>query len=514
MPRIVPPPKRSSLPRPRIILAVILFLAAFLRLFELTTIPPPLHFDEAMNGNDAMENIELGRMLPFYPQNGGREGLYINIETALIYLFGPQAWMLRVPAAIFGILTVWGISLLAGELFSVPVGLLAAFFTAASFWHVLFSRLGLRAIGAPLFAVWTLYFLIDAIRRARAGRNYVKQAIGGGFLFGLGFYTYIAYRVTPVLVLLALIYGYIEARRTKWMREVIRITAMFTAATLLTVAPLALYFVQHPEALLHRSAEISILNAANPGAELASNIWKTVRMVFTRGDFDWRYNIAFHPVVFWPVAILFALGVMFSVLALARRDTWFPHALMLGWLVLGAVPAVLSSENMPSAIRSIMMIPAIFALAAFGGWRLYLWLSSRAPAQALAAVAAVLILGVSYETYHAYFDVWATDPNVPTTFDAASIEIVNRINALPLTAPKYMVPVTPGAAPGVPPPAQTVMFLTQSYTEKQRRETNIHYILHQPSDKEDGIDFCRKVALEYRENVFCLQVLRKPSPKF
>jgi 4-amino-4-deoxy-L-arabinose transferase-like glycosyltransferase len=515
MPTPAPSPKRLSVWRPQFALAAILLLAAFLRLFDLTTIPPPLHFDESMNGNDAMENIELGRILPFYPQNGGREGLYINIETALIYFFGPQAWMLRVPAAIFGILTVWGIYLLGAELFDAPVGLLAAFFTAASFWHVLFSRLGLRAIGAPLFAVWALYFLIDAIGRARNGRTYFAQAIAGGFLCGLGFYTYIAYRVIPALILLALIYGYIEARRAKWMPALVRLTGAFTSAAVVTVAPLAFYFVQHPDALLHRSAEISIFNAPNPGSELLANIWKTMQMISTRGDFDWRYNIAFRPVVFWPVAILFALGVLLSLRALTQYERWFPPALALAWLVLGAVPAVLSNENMPSAIRSIMMIPAVFMLAAMGAWRLYLWLSPRAPAQALAAISAILILGVSYETYHAYFDVWAKDPNVPITFDAASVEIVNRIDALPLTAPKYVVAVTPGAGPrGVPPPAQTVMFLTQSYTAKQRLETNIHYIIRQQESDPDGLDFCQAIAVQYRENVFCLLVNRKAAPKF
>jgi 4-amino-4-deoxy-L-arabinose transferase-like glycosyltransferase len=514
MPTPAPSFKRSSIWRPQYILAAILLLATFLRLFQITTIPPPLHFDESMNGNDAMENLELGRILPFYPQNGGREGLYINIETALIYFFGPQAWMLRVPAAIFGILTVWGIYLLASQLFSVPVGLLAAFFTASSFWHLLFSRLALRAIAAPLFAVWAVYFLIDSIRRARDGRPYLARSIAAGLLCGLGFYTYIAYRVTPALILLVLIYGWSEARRAKWMPVLLRLAGVFIAVTLITVAPLAYYFVQHPDALTHRSAEVSIFNAPSPAAELLSNIWKTVRMIFTRGDFDWLHGIAYRPEVFWPVAILFAFGTALSLASLARRDAWFPHALTLSWLVLGAVPAVLSNENMPSAIRSILMIPAIFMLAAYGAWRLYLRLSPRAASQALAAVAAVLILGVTYDTYHAYFDVWATDPNVPATFDAASVDIVNRINALPLTAPKYVVPVTPGAPPGVPPPAQTIMFLTQSYTEKQRRETNIHYILHQRTDKEDGIDFCRKVAIEYRENVFCLQVNRKSQPKF
>jgi hypothetical protein len=320
--------------------------------------------------------------------------------------------------------------------------------------------------------------------------------------------------VTPALIALALLYAFTEARRAQWMPALLRLAGAFTAAAVVTVAPLALYFMQHPDALLHRSAEVSIFNAPNPSAELVANIWKTVQMIFTRGDFDWLHNIAFRPVVFWPVAILFFLGIVFSLRELLRRETWFPHALLLAWLVLGALPAVFSSEAMPSAIRSILMIPAIFMLAGLGAWRVYQWIAPHAPPPAIIAVAAAFILGASYETYHAYFDVWATDPNVPITFDAASVEIVNRINALPLTAPKYVVPVTRGAPPGVPPPAQTVMFLTQSYTEKQRRETNIHYILHQPSDPEDGIDFCRKVALQYRENVFCLEVNRKAPPKF
>ena len=71
---------------------------------------------------------------------------------------------------------------------------------------MLFSRLALRAIGAPLFAVWTLFFLLDAIRRARGFASpYLAQSIVAGFLCGLGFYTYIAYRVTPVLVFLSLL---------------------------------------------------------------------------------------------------------------------------------------------------------------------------------------------------------------------------------------------------------------------------------------------------------------------
>jgi 4-amino-4-deoxy-L-arabinose transferase-like glycosyltransferase len=490
-------------------LIVILALAAFLRFFELTSIPPPLHFDEAMNGNDAMENVERGSIDVFYPQNGGREGLYINIETALIYLFGPEPWLLRLPAAVFGTLTVWGVYLLAAELFSVPIGLLACFFLATSFWHVLFSRLGLRAIGAPLFAVWTLYFLLDAMRRARAGQPCAWRLVLAGFVCGLGFYTYIAYRVTPVLAVIVFLYWLGQSRR-----EAMRAFAIFTLAAAVAAAPLAFYFARHPDALLHRSAEVSIFHKAQPFAELLANIGKTTQMIFTRGDFDWRYNISFRPVVFWPVAIFFAAGTIIAVAGVCRRGGRFPYALALAWLVLGAVPAVLSSENMPSAIRSIMMIPAIFMLAAVGAHRAYEWLALRAPRQAVLAASAVLFAVVGWECYYSYFYLWAKDPNVPITFGSAAVDIVDRIDALPKTAPKYVVAVTPGAGFGMPAPAQTVMFLTQSYTAKQREETNIHYIIRQPGDVEDGVDFCRKVALSVRENVFCLQVNRKAPPKF
>jgi hypothetical protein len=281
-----------------------------------------------------------------------------------------------------------------------------------------------------------------------------------------------------------------------------------------TAAPLAFYFARNPDALLHRSAQLSIFNSPHPVAEFLLNVWKTAQMIFSRGDYDWLHNISLRPMVFWPVAIFFAAGAIAAILAICRSGGRFPYALMLTWLILGAVPAVLSNENMPSAIRSILMIPAVFCLAAVGAQRTYEWLATRARRDAIFAVSAVLVGALSFECYHSYFHVWAKDPMVQTTFGEASREVVNGINALPKTAPKYVVAVAPGEPLGMPPPAQTVMFLTQSYTARQREETNIHYIIRQPGEVEDGLNLCRKVARSLKANVFCLKVDRKPWPKF
>ena len=131
----------------------------------------------------------------FYPEDNGREGLYVNVAAVFVRFLGHEAWVLRLPAAIFGILTVWGVYPLAAELESETVGLLAAFFLATSFWHVLLSREAFRAIGGPLFLVWGMYLLLVALRRRHRG-----IAILAGLVYGLGFYTYIAYRATPLLV--------------------------------------------------------------------------------------------------------------------------------------------------------------------------------------------------------------------------------------------------------------------------------------------------------------------------
>src|SRR3990167_4438131 len=127
-------------------LLLVLIIAGFLRLYHITTVPPGLYPDEAMNGNNALQAFSVGDFsaqgarLPdgqgpvsgwkvFYPENNGREGLFINIQALFLKFFGVnEPWVLRLPSAIFGILTVLGIYFLSREMFSVRVGLLSAFF--------------------------------------------------------------------------------------------------------------------------------------------------------------------------------------------------------------------------------------------------------------------------------------------------------------------------------------------------------------------------------------------------
>ena len=468
------------------LLVLILSIAGFLRLYRFTAIPPGLYHDEAMNGSNALEVLETGRFQVFYPENGGREGLYIDVAAVCIRFWGNQVWVLRLPAAVFGILTVWGVYLLAAELSSVEIGLLAAFFLATSFWHVNFSRIAFRAIAAPLFLTWTLYFLLAAIRRFRQCRSYAGVAMLAGLVYGLGFYTYIAYRATPLVVAAVLLWG---ARKTGWLK------ALFSASATLATGPLMLYFLRHTGTFLGRTSQVSVFHTPHPAWELARNLWRTGRMFFTRGDVNWRHNIAWRAEIFWPVAILFVAGVALG----SRKGNWnAPEPLVPGlrlrqlalvWLAVAAAPVVLSSEAVPHALRAILMIPPVCMLAAVGAHRLHGWLAPKVPPTWLLAGSAAFLLVLAYEPYHAYFDLWARNPNVPPAFESDAVQVAEQINRLPRETPKYVVAADPMAA-------QPVMFLTGSFTEKERQDTNIQYATG---------DSCAQIAISQpKARVFCL----------
>jgi len=95
-----------------LILLIILIIAAFFRLWQLDKIPPGLYPDEAINGNEAISNP--GKV--FYPENNGREGLFINLIALSFSIFGVSIWALKIVPAIIGILTVFGLYLLTKEL--------------------------------------------------------------------------------------------------------------------------------------------------------------------------------------------------------------------------------------------------------------------------------------------------------------------------------------------------------------------------------------------------------------
>lgn len=467
----------------------IVVFASFLRLYHITTTPTGLYPDEAMDGNNALEVIQTGHFKVFYAEDNGREGLYVNTLVFFIKAFGNKPWVVRFPAAITGILTVVGVYFLGEELFGTEVGLLAAFLLGACFWHIDLSRVGFRAIMAPLCLVWTLYFLIKSFRSSKELRAWI-YAIVGGIVFAAGFYTYIAYRVTPLLLLLFI--PFFKKYPGFWKR-----TAVFVIVAFLVALPIGLYFLHNPGDFFGRTAEISVTTAKNPLGEFMLNVGKTLAMFNFKGDGNWRQNIAGAPELFLPVGILFLLGIVLAIISLWRsvrkkREgrtenendilsvlcSPFSIFLMFAWFVLAIIPAAASDEGIPHALRSILMLPpAIFLAALAGVWTYHIIRSNGFKKTAITLLLLFVII-VGANAYISYFIVWAKNPNVYWAFNENYVEIGNQINALPVSTPKYVVVEAGGVlARGIPLPAETVMFVTDSFTTSTQLAEHVTYLL-------------------------------------
>src|SRR3989344_6172539 len=101
-----------------LLLIVIFVISAFFRLWLLSSIPPGLYPDVAINGNDVLASLKSGDFKVFYPDNNGREGLFMWLIALSFLIFGVSVWSIKITAATLGILTVLGTYLLTKELFS------------------------------------------------------------------------------------------------------------------------------------------------------------------------------------------------------------------------------------------------------------------------------------------------------------------------------------------------------------------------------------------------------------
>ncbi|MDD5710619.1 MAG: glycosyltransferase family 39 protein [Candidatus Colwellbacteria bacterium] len=449
-------------------LIIVLAIASFFRLYNTTEVPPGLYPDEAMNGNNALEVLETGEWKVYYPENNGREGLFINIQALLLSLTGVnEPWILRLPSAIFGVLTVLGFYLMLRELLLLTkmrgvqtIVLAGSFFMATSVWHIIFSRIGFRAVMAPLFLVWGIYFLALALRKRR-----LSWAFLAGIPFGLGMYTYIAYRPMPIL---AVVLAFFCHRQ----KDVWRALLGTAVVAMIIALPLLLFFYQSPQEFLGRTGQISVFNSETPFMDLTQNTALTLGMFNIHGDSNWRHNIAGEPQLFWPVGILFILGF---ILAIRRRSAF--DWLMMIWFVLALLPVVISNEGMPHALRAILILPPVMSFAGTGFLWIWQTLANRLRPQVLYSLLALGALMLIVHTYTAYFVTWAESPHVARAFSAEYVELGRAINAVPPSESKLVV-VRAGGVPvrGLSMPAQTVMFITDSFTAAKQNEKNIRYM--------------------------------------
>lgn len=473
-----------------LLLLAITALAAFLRLYRLDSLPPGDGHDVAQYGVDAL-HILAGARPVFLESNFGREPLFSYLVALAYRGTGPGAYGIHLVSALAGIATVPAVWLAARALFAEArrgrlawLPLLAAYLSAVSYWHLNWSRVGLRVILVPLFAaliVWALWrgFAAAEARPATwagGGRGHLLA----GALLGLSLYTYQAARLLPVLVAAAFVLRAWQRRR--WARADTTAALLVAAAALVVALPLGVYAWQHPGALSVRIQQATVLQADLPvGQQLGQLARQATTALLTysiRGDTDPQFTIPGRPSLNPFLSVGLILGIVVALWRFRRS----PYLFLLVWLALMTAPAMVADQA-ATAKRYLGAFPAAMMLVSVGLLLPLEWLATTADRRPPAAgrqtspgelgsptesnapsfgdgaqlpsgggrssavggrlLLAALLLGLLYTavaTWRDYFVVWAADPDLPAHFQADYRAIGEAIGALDAGQPVWLSP--------------------------------------------------------------------------
>ncbi len=396
-------------------LLLALLAAGMLRFWQLDQFPPGLYRDEAFNGLDALKVLQ-GKHTLFFPANNGREPLYIYLTSIAVAIWGQTIFAVRAAAALVGTLTTLTIYVLGKSWFGWRTGVLAALIWAITLWPIHLSRIGLRTILVVPVMALTFWLATEAYRRQE---NWMWGA--AGLIYGMGFYTYLAFRFTPLLLLAVALYFVLTGRgRRLWPGAL-----WFTAGSLLTLLPLVVLVWQQPDLFIGRSGQVSILNPDvyedSVLMTLAGNIWAALGMFLWRGDSILRHNPAGRPVFDLLMVMPFIAGLLWCLRHWRRP----PPAIVVLWLAVMLGPTILAADA-PHFLRAAGVLPVAVILPAIGlAW---IWRWPRLPNWLGGLLVFCLLAGSLAWTINDY-RAYSHDSQVSYAFEAAATDLAGELRS-------------------------------------------------------------------------------------
>lgn len=439
---------RSLFTRPATFALLAVLGGAFLRFHRLSTVPPGLHYDFAANAIIASDIAFNGWREVFITAYTGKEALYFYTAGLLFKFVGASVFTLQLTAAIYGVLGIAACYFAARQLLAfLPqrgwVAALAAAILSFTFMHLVWSRYGERATTEPVvqgLAVGFLFraFVLDRKRQTPASGILATPAANfaiAGLFTGLAAYTYLAARLFPIPVGIAL-GGYLISARRHSPADTVRGVVLFGLAAALVFAPLGLFFINHPEAFLVRASQLT--PREGEFGLLMQGAIGALGMIFVSGEPYDRFNIPGRPIFDWWLGLFFAIGLAHVLYRLAKPNRQpggasprLPYGFLLAYTLTFLAPTALSVHDIyPSNVRSMGLLPLIAVFPALGiAFTLSLFRRFFRTAHYPIVVFATLLFG-TITTYHAYFNQWATAPGLHYANDTDLLNAARWLNTI------------------------------------------------------------------------------------
>ena len=409
----------------KVLFISILLLAAVLRFYNISNIPPGVNRDEASIGYTAYSLLhtgkdEYGRSFPFSFESFGDWKLpfYIYENMVSVSIFGLNEFAVRVPSALAGIATVALVFFLAEELFHTKrVSYLAMLLTAIAPWSIHLSRVGAETNTAVLLVTAAMLLFLKSLK----GMQWLL--IPSAVCFALSYFTYAGNYVFTTLLGIGLFFFYKNAvKRTKYLwtsLAIFFVLAFFiwyqtTSANHTKLSGISIF---GDPSVVHAQIEIPRNEHVNPsslftklvhnkivfgGERFLQNYTNTfsASFLFINGGTNHAHNIKNFGNMYIVESLFLFLGLVYLI-ALKRGKE---KNLVLWWFFISPIAASITKDA-PHTTRTYAIFPILPLVVAFGIWWFFSCIQKKYKYPILAVVLLLFILNITLylDRYYVHF---------------------------------------------------------------------------------------------------------------
>jgi 4-amino-4-deoxy-L-arabinose transferase-like glycosyltransferase len=440
------------------LVSVIIVASLAIRMVYLTQHPYPWSGDEASIGLEARRLLSGENTNWFSTGWSGQPNVSFLPTAFSMLIFGQTIFAIKMTSVIGGTLAVLAVYLLGREWFGKEIGIIAAGFLAAYPFHLQFSRIGVDNVIDSLMASLVIWLIFRTVRTKS-----LPAYLMAGIASGLTFYTYVGTRLVLAMGIGSFVY--IIIRRHGYWKDSRARLATFLAGLLVTLTPIATFFIMKPALFMTRISQEGIFfNGWLPNQikTTGQGLWQVLFSQFTNTILVFFSQNATYFLNF-DRPYLTILGAIFFVigLAVAFRHLFEPrYFVMQAWfwsvLALGGFITV----NPPANTRLVMTIPVTALFIALGIWQVAgVMLSLKIRLSWVYSMGIALVLILAFQNLDYYFGTYWQNHSSQDANSELAMEVGQQLQRLGDRYDYYLFglprvfanfPTTEFLAPGVP----------------------------------------------------------------
>lgn len=420
---------KNKILSPYFILILIFTVALFLRLYKLSEFPVGFHIDEASLGYNGYSLLLTGKdennhPNPLYIDTFGdnRPSGYHYLTVLPIKLLGLSEFATRLPAALFGSITIFAIYFLVHVIFgNKKIALLSSFFVAIAPWHIVLSRASGEAVVALFFILSGFSLIVYSIQNQK-----LSFLFFGTLLVSYSFFFYHTPRIFVPLFFLSLILflfpmlkrfknrNYKIAIGSSWLFLIIVVFLLVFAVSGGTGRYTQVNIFSFPETRLIMEEQIredGILGTnvfttrffhnkvIDYSLTFISNYFEyfSGSFLFIKGGLPIWYNVH-------GMGLIYLVGFPFLVLGIILLTTHkkTEYKIPLIWLLVSPITAAITVDDIPNINRAIVMFPMIELIVAYGALLFIDKIKSKAKIPVVILISIFVLFNFLY-FLHQYF---------------------------------------------------------------------------------------------------------------